>query len=130
MRKNRQRHPIILLVDECAEKNSFIKNWLELNDFSTRQTIDIFDVLDEIADFTMQKCPDVFMLPVNSPRGEDFNKIEELVQIYSDSNKILVATVSDENEGKTYNVQQFAGTEANLNALLPALSRTATAAVL
>ena len=95
-----------------------------------RETPDIFDVLDEISDFTMQKCPDVFILPVSSPAGDDFKKIEELVQIYSDSANVLVATVSGENKGETHTVPHFAGTEANLNALLPSLSRTATAGIL
>ena len=94
-----------------------------------RETLDIFDVLDEISDFTMQKCPDVFMLAVNSPTGDDFSKIEELVQVYSDSNNVSVATVSGESKGEMYSAQEFAGTEANLNALLPPLARTTAAGI-
>jgi len=125
MRENSKK-PIILVVGESVKEYGFIKNWLESNEYSTRETADVFEVLDEISDFTVRRCPDVFMLQTTSQSG-DFNEINELVQTFSDCSDILVACVSGEEksaDGKNTS-QPFSKTEANLNALLPALSRAA-----
>ena len=128
--KEKSKQPIILLVGEYGKENGFIKNWLESNNFSTREAVDVFEVLDEISDFTVRECPDIFMLQVKS-QAADFDKINDLVQTFSDSSDILVASVSskdgfinEKNNEKNIS-HRFSGVEANLNALLPALSRSA-----
>ncbi|MDQ3130454.1 MAG: hypothetical protein M3Q99_06805 [Acidobacteriota bacterium] len=124
--REKSRQPVILLVGDCGKEYDFIKNWLESNEFSTRETADVYEVLDEISDFTVRRCPDVFMLQATSQSG-DFNEINELVQTFSDCSDILVACVSgEEKSADSKNTSQpFSKTEANLNALLPALSRAA-----
>lgn len=94
MKHNAKHQSVILLVEECSEENGSIKNWLESNNFFTRETTNVYDALDEISDFTVDRCPDVFMLPVGSP-ANDFSTIEELVQAYSETGEIVVATFSD-----------------------------------
>ena len=117
--REKNKQPVILVVGECGKEYGFIKNWLESNNYSTRETADVFEVLDEISDFTLRQCPDVFMLRVNS-RFNDFNKINDLVQTFSDSSNILVASVScEEKSADGVNISHlFSKTEANLNALL------------
>jgi hypothetical protein len=119
--REKNKQPVILVVGECGKEYGFIKNWLESNNYSTRETADVFEVLDEISDFTLRQCPDVFMLQVNSRFSDfDFNKINDLVRTFSDSSNILVASVScEEKSADGVNIsQQFSKTEANLNALL------------
>ncbi len=128
MRENNKK-PVILVVGESVKEYGFIKNWLASNEYSTRETADVFEVLDEISDFTVRCCPDVFMLQTTSQSGDcnEINEINELVQTFSDCSDILVACVSGEEksaDGKDIS-QPFSKTEANLNALLPALSRAA-----
>ncbi len=133
MSENLRQNSVILLVDECAETNVFIKNWLESKNVSMRETVDIFDVLDEISDFTMEKCPDVFMLPMSSSADDDFAKIEETIEMFSDLQNVTVTRLLSNGENESvgdYNGQQFAGTEANLNLLFPTLSRTANTGLL
>ncbi|HEY0657164.1 MAG TPA: hypothetical protein VGD05_01755 [Pyrinomonadaceae bacterium] len=124
--KEKSKQPVILLVGECDNEYGFIKNWLKSNNYLTRETSDVFEVLDEISDFTVRQCPDVFMLQVDS-KFNDFNEINNLVQTFSDSSDILVSYVSSEEKSADVrnNSQQFPKTEAKLNALLPALSRAA-----
>lgn len=124
--RNKSKQPVILVVEEFGKEYSFIKNWLESNNLSTRETADIFEVLDEISDFTMRGCPDVFMLRGNSDTS-DFAKINELIQAFSDSSDILVTCVSSEEKSAdgVSVLQKLSKTEAKLNALLPALSRAA-----
>ncbi len=128
MRENNKK-PVILVVGESVKEYGFIKNWLASNEYSTRETADVFEVLDEISDFTVRCCPDVFMLQTTSQFGDcnEINEINELVQTFSDCSDILVACVSGEEksaDGKDIS-QPFSKTEANLNALLPALSLAA-----
>jgi hypothetical protein len=119
MKQKVNHQSVILLVEECSKENVLIKNWLESNNFSTRETKNIYDALDEISDFTVDHCPDVFMLPVSSPVN-DFATIEELVQIYSESGDIFVTTFSDA-DGVGVNrdafSRQFSSAKTNIDVL-------------
>lgn len=124
--REKSKQPVILIVGEYDNEYGFIKNWLESNNFLTRETADVFEMLDEISDFTVRRCPDVFMLQVDA-KFNDFNEINNLVQTFSDSSDILVTHVLNEEksaDGRNSS-QRFPKTEAKLNALLPALSRAA-----
>lgn len=124
-RKNIHRS-VILLVEECSQENSLIKDWLESNNFSIRETTNVYDALDEISDFTIDRCPDVFMLPVGSP-ANDFATIEELVQTYSDTGDIFVTTFSDAG-GVGVNRDAFSRQFSNMKTNANAASRAAFAA--
>ena len=117
MKQKVNHQSVILLVEECSKENVLIKDWLESNNFSTREATNVYDALDEISDFTVDHCPDVFMLPVSSP-ANDFATIEELVQIYSESGDILVTTFSDADgvgvNRDAFN-RQFSDTKTDVN---------------
>ncbi len=130
MRANIKK-PVILVVGQSVKEYGFVKNWLESKDYSTRETTDVYEVLDEISDFTVRRCPDVFMLQMNSQSG-NFDEISELIQTFSDSPDILIARVFGEEKSADGDgsFQTFVKTEATLNALLPSLSRAATTNIL
>ena len=114
MKQNIKQHPIILLVGQSSKENDLIKMLLESQNYSTRETANIFDALDEISDFTVDCCPDVFMLPVGSP-ATDFAAVKELVEVYSENGEILVATFSNEESGNFFSHQVFdVTTEINI----------------
>jgi hypothetical protein len=128
MKHKSKQQPVILLVDGCDEKNNFIKDWLASNDFLMCETTDVLEALETISDFTLEHCPDVIMLHVDSP-SNDFDKITEMVGVYSDSSDILIATLSGTNKVNTEEnlfTAQLSKPEANVNGFLPALSRDAT----
>jgi len=130
MTNKMRKQSVILLVKECAEEKGFVKNWLEKNNFLTRETTDVFEALEEITDFTVSRCPDVVLLSVNSP-AKDFDRISETIQLYTNSSEISVITLSGEiSNHKNYFNQQLSETGTNLGGLLPALSRTASEKVL
>lgn len=124
MKQKVNHQSVILLVEECSKENVLIKDWLESNNFSTRETTNVYDALDEISDFTVDCCPDVFMLPVGSP-ANDFATIEELVQTYSESGDIFVTTFSDA-DGVGVNrdafSQRFSNTKTSVNVLPQAVT--------
>ena len=119
MKQKYNHQSVILLVEKSSNENVQIKNWLESNNFSTRETANIYDALDEISDFTVDRCPNVFMLPVGSP-ANDFATIEELVETYSETGDILVTTFSDA-DGVGVNrdafSRQFSNLKTNVNVL-------------
>jgi CheY-like chemotaxis protein len=125
MKQKTKQQPIILLIENYAEENSFIKNWLELNNLTTRETADVFDALEEITDFTVRRCADVFMMPVETSLDKDLARVKALVDAFSETDKIAVMSVSGRNRAAQNSSRRFAATEANLNALLPGLANTA-----
>lgn len=119
MKQKSNHQSIILLVEECSKDKRQIQHWLDSHNFSARETTNVYDALDEISDFTVEQCPDVFMLPVSS-LITDFATIEELVETYSETGDILIATFSDADgisARQDVVSRQFFNTKTNVNAL-------------
>jgi PleD family two-component response regulator len=117
MKRNVKQQPIILLVGKSSKENDLIKVLLESQNYSTRETANVFDALDEISDFTVDHCPDVFMLPVGSPTS-DFATIKELVEIYSENGEILVTTFSGADDAAmsgNFFSEQISDIKTNIN---------------
>lgn len=67
MRHETTHQPVILLIDaNPTTDNKFIKRWFEKSRFLTCEKTDIFEVLEEISDFTKSERPDVILLEVES----------------------------------------------------------------
>lgn len=67
MRHETTHQPVILLIDGSpTADNKFIKRWFEKSRFLTCEKSDIFEVLEEISDFTTFQRPDVILLEVES----------------------------------------------------------------
>lgn len=115
-----------MLIKERAAERRFVKNWLEENNYLTRETTEVFDALEEIMDFTVSRCPDVVLLTVDSP-AKNFAAVAETIRIYTNSSRISVVTLTGKiSNQKNYFAQQFSETGTNLSGLLPALSRAAS----
>lgn len=55
--------PVVLMIDRglVADRNA-LAEWLSNSRFSSCDAVDIFEAIEEIADFTVRKCPDVIVL--------------------------------------------------------------------
>ena len=65
MKRNTENQPVIVLLNGLAEENAFIRSWLAENEFLIRETTDVFQVLGEISDFTVQNAPDVILVDIH-----------------------------------------------------------------
>lgn len=107
---------VILLLDAEAENIRFIKEWFKKSRFLTCETTDIFQVLEEISDFTVRRRPDVVLLEVNS-LSDDFLVVNSIVQTSFDANELLIFALSE--SGKTINHKEcFEGNLSEVKAKL------------
>lgn len=61
--KEERSLPVVLMIDSglTAERRA-LAEWLENSPFSACNAVDIFDAINEIADFTVKERPDVIVL--------------------------------------------------------------------
>ena len=121
--------PVILLLDGNAVDKEFIKNWFKKSRFSTSETIDIFQALEELSDFTVRCRPDVILLEVNS-LTEDFLAVKKMVQTSSGKCEFPIFALSD--SGEIINHKEcFEGNltqlKTQLNKMIPNLANARTA---
>lgn len=121
-----QQKPVILLVDSEGRNSSSFKQWLDENEFIIREATDIYEVLEEITDFTMRQCPDVVLLEVDSA---SVNVIREMFEVSSGEYGIEIMVFSSRStvrEPRTIsqaaNVSQL---KKRFDEMLPSLSRAA-----
>jgi DNA-binding NtrC family response regulator len=89
--QNGDRKPIILLVDPEGRNSDSFQQWLDENELLIREASDIYEVLEEITDFTMRQCPDVVLLEVNSA---SVNIVREMFQVSSGASEIEILVFS------------------------------------
>jgi len=70
--------PVILMLDKDGGKNVVVRDWFENSRFHTFVAGDIFEAIEEISDFTVEKCPDVIILETAS-FGADLPAIKDLL---------------------------------------------------
>lgn len=83
MKKSVNQTAIILLDGKFTEDNEIIKNWFKQSRFLTNETNDIFEVIEEISDFTVVSRPDVVLLEVDSLK-DDFFIIRNMMRDFSE----------------------------------------------
>ncbi|HEX8367399.1 MAG TPA: hypothetical protein VF604_02440 [Pyrinomonadaceae bacterium] len=88
--KNGQQ-PMILLISKEEREECFFKQWLEKNTSSICEAGDIFQVIEEINDFTVRECPEVFLLEVETASQDS---VEEMFYISSGAQDIQVLAYS------------------------------------
>ena len=69
---------LVLLEKKAVVDHNLLKQWLEINGFLAWNAADIFDALEELADFTVRSRPDVILLEVGS-LADDFRMIRSIV---------------------------------------------------
>ncbi|HLL99417.1 MAG TPA: hypothetical protein VK400_00045 [Pyrinomonadaceae bacterium] len=89
------QQPLVVLISKEEREESFFKRWLEENESSIREANDIFQVIEEINDFTLRECPGVFLLEVET--ASQHNSVEEMFYISSDtaSSEIQIVAYSE-----------------------------------
>lgn len=88
--KNGQQ-PMILLISKEEREEYLFKQWLEENESSVCEADDIFQVIEEINDFTVRACPDVFLLEVERASQDS---VEEIFYFSSGASEIQIIAYS------------------------------------
>jgi hypothetical protein len=93
--KNGQQ-PMILLISREEREECFFKEWMEANSSSVCEANDIFQVIEEINDFTVRECPGVILLEVESASQ---NSVKEMFYFSSDASEVEVVAYSKTTNG-------------------------------
>jgi hypothetical protein len=121
MRNQGRKQPVVLLIDsKPATETRAIKEWLDQGRFQTRHATDVFEVMEEITDFTVRQCPDVILLELNK------NSHHSARQLLGDSSgcpgsvEIFALAEVPETTGATTAAQgSFPRLRAKLDELIP-----------
>jgi ribosomal protein S18 len=118
---------IVMFDGKSSADNEFIKNWFKNSRFSTNETTDIFQAIEEISDFTVSARPDVVLLEVDSIE-KDYKTVREMTNYLSENGKFPIFALSD--AGKIVNDREcFEGNlkkvEARLERIIPKVFPTA-----
>ena len=109
--------PVIVLMDkESSGDQAMIRQWFEDSRFSTCESSNVFEALEELSDFTIRKRPDVVLLDVDCCEDE-----LPLVREVSD---LPVMAVSGRTSDKAKSADKFYHTNfgqvvSRLNELIP-----------
>jgi hypothetical protein len=127
MRHETTHQPVILLIDGSpTADNKFIKRWFEKSRFLTCEKSDVFEVLEEISDFTTLERPDVILLEVES-MSDSYQIIKTLTHSGAGHNEPPIFAFSeggkviDDCECFEGNLAQL---EAKLNGMIPVYTET------
>jgi hypothetical protein len=72
--------PIVLMIDKgLAADRRALAEWLSNSRFSSCDAVDIFEAIGEMADFTVQKRPDVIVLDCE-PCRENIDLVQSVFQ--------------------------------------------------
>jgi len=129
MKQEHTHLPVILLLDGNAIDNDCVKEWFKTSRFLTSETVDIFQALEEISDFTVRCRPDVVLLEVSS-LTKDFFTVRKMVKTSSGQCEFPIFALSD--SGKIINHKEcFEGNltqlKTQLNKMIPELAHTRAA---
>jgi hypothetical protein len=133
MRYENTHQSVILLLDgNTSADNKFIKNWFQESRFLTSEATDIFQALEEIADFTTPQRPQVILLEVLSI-PDDFQTIKRVTQTFAGHTGLPIFAFSE--NGKIVNDREcFEGNLAQLteklDGLIPIFNKTRQAAAI
>lgn len=123
MASQRCQQPIILLITREESENCYsLKQWLRKNKFLTREATDVFQVIEEINDFTVRRCPDVILLEVEADEHES---VTEMFHVSSGTTEIQIVAFSKTTGGKNQKLASVSQLKAKFNEVLPPLSRAA-----
>lgn len=114
--QNTSASVILLLDGQSANKNEFIKEWLDESPFVINQPDDFFEVLEDLSDFTVRSRPQIFLVEVDSLKN-DYVNIRNMMRTFSDDKDFPIFALSD--SGKVVNDKRcFEGNLAEVKAQL------------
>ena len=88
--KNGQQ-PMILLISREEREEFLFKQWLEEREPNVCEADDIFQVIEELNDFTVRECPEVILLEVERASQDS---VEEIFHISSGASEIQIVAYS------------------------------------
>jgi hypothetical protein len=125
---NRQKTPhqtAIVLLDKKSADNVFIKDWFEKSPFMTNEIANIFQVLEDISDFTVRSRPDIILVEVDSLQ-QDFVTIQRMIDFLAGEKNFPIFALSE--SGKVVNdTECFEGNLAEVRAQIEKLNAKSTA---
>lgn len=96
MDRNQRRMPVILLMDKNSSNERItVREWFENSRFSTCEASNVFEVLEEISDFTMQQRPDVVLLDVDSC-DVDFQLVRDMIETSAGVDDLSIMALSSQ----------------------------------
>lgn len=78
MDRSTQHSPVILILGERARGKDAVDEWLAASRYSASEAKDVFQVLEQVSDFTIRDRPDVIFFHASS-LASDREFIESLV---------------------------------------------------
>ena len=85
------QQPMILLISKEEREECFFKQWLEEHESSVCEAGDIFQVIEEINDFTVRECPDIILLEVERASQDS---VEEMFYFSSGASEVQIVAYS------------------------------------
>ena len=108
--------PIILLLDQKKVDNDFVRTWLEKSRFNAVEAANVFQLLEEVSDFTVRRRPDVIILEAECLL-HDFSLIKDMLHISQGEAGMPVFVLSN-GEKASEQEEFFKGNLAQLSAEL------------
>jgi hypothetical protein len=112
--------PVVLLLGERAASHDAVDEWLAKSRFSTREAASVFQVLEQISDFTVDDTPDVVFVHVD-PLDAEIEMLERmLISSEGDLGTCVIAFSEDQTRGhSTHGVTGLHALAQRLDRLIP-----------
>ena len=112
--------PVILLLGKRRAKRDEVDTWLEESKYSTCEATDVFQVIEQLSDFTVGESPDVVFLHID--REAEREMLENmLLASDGDFNASVIAYSATESQRITnHDTFGLGALERQLERLIPA----------
>jgi hypothetical protein len=90
-KNNGQQQPLVLIISKEEREEGVFKQWHEENESSICEASDVFQVIEEIHDFTVRERPNVFLLEVEQ---DSQDSVEEMLYISTGASEFQVVAYS------------------------------------
>jgi hypothetical protein len=119
--KKERSLPVVLMVEKnMAGERQALADWLESSRFLACNAVDVFDAMEELADFTVCDRPDVIVLDVDSS-SENADLLRSIMT--SGRNEPRILTFSND-VSRSRNCSNLSALSAHLNTLIPEQSHS------
>lgn len=112
-----QHTPVVLLLDRRGKDIDRIDEWLAESRYSTSEAADVFQVLEQLSDFTVRERPDLVFVHVDS-MASDLSFMRKLTETNADEPDVpIIAFGAD--EARKDSTTPFAGLADRLDRFIP-----------
>jgi hypothetical protein len=116
--------PVVLMVEKnMAAERKALAEWLESSRFLSCDAVDVFEAIEELADFTVRDRPEVIVLDTD-PCSENLNLVRSMLRSGKCELSILtLSTTSHQVAGDCFQ-GDLTAVRAHLDTLIPERSNT------